>query len=183
MAATPIASSSCSTRVPRSVPNFTIIAEGLDVAPALAELAALPAYYWLQINRDRSVYVPLLGHDDARVMEAELPETWRLIDRVRAILAAGHGDVGALTHCRVGRMPPGEGLPPHFDGVDGVTRRRYQLALQSASGVELIVGGEMKCPHPGEVWRIAASRTHSVWNHSPVDRITILFDTVTGDEA
>ena len=50
-----------------------------------------------------------------------------------------------------------------------------------APGVELIVGGELKCPRPGEAWRIEASRTHSVHNHSPVDRITILFDTVAAE--
>jgi hypothetical protein len=164
------------------LPNFFLIAKGLDVAPALAELAALPDYYWLQINRDKSVYVRLLEHDGTPVMRAELPETWRLIGQVRTILAAAHGDRGALSHCRVGRMPPGEGLPPHFDGIDGVTHRRYQLALQSAPGVELMVGGELKCPRSGDVWRIAAHRTHSVWNHSPVDRITLLFDT-KGDGA
>lgn len=162
------------------MPNFTIIAEGLEVGPALAELAALPEYYWLQINADRSAYLRLLDHEDAPLMEEALPETWTLIRQVRAILAEDHDDRGALTHCRVGRMPPGEGLPPHFDGVDGITRRRYQLALQSTAGVELIVGGEIKCPRPGEVWRIEASRTHSVWNHSPIDRITLLFDTVVG---
>jgi hypothetical protein len=160
------------------VSNFQIIAAGLDVAPALAELAALADYYWLRINEDRSVYVRLLDHDDSPLMVAELPEIWRLIGEARAILADQHGDSGALTHCRVGRMPPGEGLPPHFDGVDGIIRRRYQLALQSAPGVELMVGGETKCPRPGEVWRIEASRTHSVCNHSPIDRITLLFDTV-----
>jgi hypothetical protein len=160
------------------MPNFTIIAEGLDVAPALAELAALADYYWLQINQDKSVYVRLLGPAGERVMEAELPETWRLIDRVRDILAADHGDAGRLSHCRVGLMPPGEGLPPHFDGVDGIAHRRYQIALQSMPGVELTVGGETKCPRPGEAWWIAASRTHSVYNNSPMDRITILFDTI-----
>ena len=29
--------------------------------------------------------------------------------------------------------------------------------------------------------RIEASRVHSIYNHSPVDRITILFDTVAAD--
>ena len=112
-----------------------------------------------------------------------MPETWRLIARVRTILAAEHGDTGSLSHCRVGLMPPGEGLPPHFDGIDGIRHRRYQLALQSAPGVALTVGGETRCPRAGDVWRIEASRTHSVCNHSPADRITLLFDTVAADEA
>lgn len=164
------------------MPNFQIIAEGLDVAPAPAELIALPDYYWLQINADRCLYVRLLDHDDRPVLAEELPETWRLVTRVRTILAEEHGDKGALSHCRVGLMPPGEGLAPHFDGIDGIRRRRYQLALQSAPGVDLTVGGEMKCPRPGEVWRIAASRTHSVYNHSPIDRITLLFDTIAAED-
>jgi Aspartyl/Asparaginyl beta-hydroxylase len=156
--------------------NFTRIAEGLDVAPALAELARQPEY-WLQLNTDDSRSIPLLGAADCRLLEAELAECWRLIDRVRAVLAAGHGDQGSLIHARVGLMPPGCGLPPHFDGVDGLIDRRYQLALASEPGVELIVGGEMKWPRPGEAWRIDASRIHSVANRSQADRITILFDT------
>lgn len=159
------------------LPNFTLIAEGLSVAPVLAELAALPDYCWLRINSDDSRYVGLLGGGGERQYESELPDTWRLIDRILATLAAEHGDCGRLCHARVGLMPPGEGLPPHSDGIDGITQRRYQIALQSQDGVELIVGGEAKCPRPGEVWRIDASRTHSVCNRSEADRITILLDT------
>ena len=160
-----------------AAPNFELIAESLDVGPALAELARLPDYCWLKINAGESRYVPLLGGAAERQFEAELPEVWRLIDGLLALLATKYGDHGGLCHARVGHMPPGEGLPPHFDGVDGITRRRYQLALQAEEGVELIVGGELRCPRPGEAWRIAASRTHSVCNGSAADRITILFDT------
>lgn len=156
--------------------NFVKIAEGLEVGAALAELAGQPDYLWLRLNADDSRYIALLGDGGERRLEAELPETWRLIDAVRSILAAKHGDSGALSHARVGLMPPGESLPPHHDGIDGVAERRYQLALQSAPGVTLTVGGEPKWPRPGEAWRIAAERTHSVANGSDVDRITILFD-------
>ena len=157
--------------------NFLRIAEGLDVAPALAELAAQPDYVWIQINDDDLRYIPLLSGPGTRQMQRELPEVWKLIETVLAILAADHGDTGKLSHCRVGRMPPGCGLAPHFDGVDGVVERRYQLALASEPGVTLIVGGEAKWPRPGEAWQIDASRTHSVANGSRADRITILFDT------
>lgn len=159
------------------MPNFKKIATGLDVGPALAEIAALPDYCWLDTNADGCTFVYLLDHARAPILREELPAVWRLIDRVRAILAAEHDDAGRLCYCRVGRMPPGTGLLPHFDGIDGTIERRYQVALQSAPGVELTVGGEVKCPRPGEAWRIAAHRTHSVRNHSPVDRITLLFDT------
>jgi aspartyl/asparaginyl beta-hydroxylase (cupin superfamily) len=157
-------------------PNFTAIAAGLDVAPALAELAAR-GEYWVALGNDDLRTIPLLGVDDAPLLEAELPEIWRLVARLRAVLAAEHGDHGRLSHARIGLMPPGCGLPPHYDGIDGVRDRRYQLALQSQRGVALIVGGEHKCPRPGEAWRIEASRTHSVANDSARDRITLLFDT------
>jgi hypothetical protein len=157
--------------------NFLKIAEGLEVGAALAELAGQPDHFWLRLNPDASRYIPLLGAGGERRLEAELPETWRLIDAVRSILAAEHGDNGALSHARVGLMPPGEGLPPHHDGIDGATERRYQLALQSAPGVALTVDGETRYPRPGEAWRIAAQRTHMIANGSDADRITILFDT------
>jgi hypothetical protein len=155
--------------------NFLLIAEALDVAPALAELARQPEY-WLALNPDETRIILLLGGDDVRLLEPELAEVWRLIDRVRAILAADHDDCGALIHARVGLMPPGSGLPPHYDGL-GANERRYQLALQSQPGVALTVGGEVKCPCPGEAWRIDATQVHSVRNGSAADRITILFDT------
>jgi hypothetical protein len=157
--------------------NFVKIAGGLDVAPALAELARQPDHVWLRINADSATYIPLLGPTYERKFQAELPEVWKLIDKILFILAAEHQDEGSLDHARVGLMPPGCGLPPHYDGIDGITRRRYQLALQSQAGVALTVGGEAKCPRPGEAWQIDASRTHSVTNDSQADRITILFDT------
>jgi aspartyl/asparaginyl beta-hydroxylase (cupin superfamily) len=157
--------------------NFAKLAEGLDVAPALAELAAQPDYLWIQINNDDLLYIQLLTGTGERQLEAELPAIWRLIDGVLALAAAEHGDRGALSYCRIGLMPPGSGLPPHYGGIDGIGARRYQLALVSEPGVILEVGGEAKWPRAGEAWQIDASRTHRVSNDSPVDRITILFDT------
>ena len=81
-----------------------------------------------------------------------------------------------LVHCRVGRIPNGGGLPPHFDGIDGVTERRYQVALLSEPGAEITIAGESKCLQPGEAWQIDVSQVHSVSNGSGADRIVILFD-------
>lgn len=159
------------------IENFLKIADGLDVAPALAELARQPDYVWLRVNPDASRYIPLLAGAGERQFEAELPGVWKLIEAVLAILAADHRRSGTISHARVGLMPPGAGLPPHHDGIDGVVHHRYQLALRSEPGVALTVGSEVKCPRPGEAWQIDASRTHSVVNASASDRITILFDT------
>jgi hypothetical protein len=156
--------------------NFVKIAEGLDVAPALAEIVARDDL-WVQLGNDALLTIPLLGAFYERQLEMEFPELWKLVERVLAILAAEHGDTGTICHARVGLMPPGHGLAPHFDGIDGITQRRYQVALKSEPGVTLIVGGEEKWPRPGEAWQIEASRTHSVRNQSQADRITLLFDT------
>ena len=77
-------------------------------------------------------------------------------------------------------MRTGESLPPHFDGIDGVRERRFQVPLVSEEGVAFTIGGETRRFLPGEAWQILASVTHSVANASPADRITILFDTVNG---
>jgi hypothetical protein len=160
------------------MPPFTAIAEGLDVAPALAELAAHPEY-WMSPNANALLEIPLLSGDYARELQADLSQVWKLVDTALAHAAAA-GDTGTLAYCRVGLIPPGAGIPPHFDGIDGVTVRRYQLALVSDPGVALTVGGETKCPNPGECWQIDVSQVHSVTNGSDTDRITLLFDTRTG---
>ena len=153
--------------------RFVSIIDGLEVRPALAQLAQWPEC-WLCLGATDQAYIPLLSGHDTRLLEAELPDVWRLVDTVRE--AAGV-DRATLVFCRVGRMPPGEGLPIHSDGIDGVRERRYQIALQSEAGAELTVEGESKCFRPGEAWQIDVSRPHSVHNHSATDRIVILFDT------
>lgn len=153
--------------------RFVKIAEGLDVAPALAQLARWPEC-WILLGKTAQASIPLLGAGDQRLLETELPEVWRLIDVVRKAAAV---DGAALVHCRVGRMPPGEGLPMHFDGIDGVHQRRYQIALQAEAGADLTIEGESKCFLPGEAWQIDVSRLHMVQNCSATDRIVILFDT------
>jgi aspartyl/asparaginyl beta-hydroxylase (cupin superfamily) len=156
--------------------SFTKIVQGLDVAPTLAGIAARPEDR-IRLGADDQQTIPLLSATGERIYEAEHPEAWKLIDHVLAILDADHDDSGRLCHCRIGVMPPGCGLPPHVDGVDGINERRYQLSLASEPGAMLTVGGEGKCFRPGEVWRIDVSRIHSVRNDSAADRITILFDT------
>jgi hypothetical protein len=153
--------------------RFVKIADGLDVGPALAQLARCPEY-WFSLGHNEQSYMALLGTDGARQLEKELPEIWRLIDTVRN--AAGVGEA-ALTHCRVGRMPPGEGLPLHFDGVDGQHDRRFQIALQSEAGAEFTIEDETRQFLAGEAWQVDVSRFHKVRNDGRVDRIVIVFDT------
>lgn len=156
--------------------RFVAIAEGLDVAPALAELERAPEY-WVSLNMDAQDYVPLLGSANARLLQQELPAVWGLIDRVHARAVADHGDAGRLSYARVGRMPPGFSLFEHRDEVDGVNLRRYHIALQSRPGATMTIEGEVRGYAPGEAWWVDAGRMHSVANDSDADRILILFDT------
>ena len=103
--------------------NFVKVAEGLDVAEALAELARQPDHHWIRINPDASRYIPAprrrrrapVRGGTAGDMAADRPCS-RPPRRATMTIA------GALCHARVGLMPPGEGLPPHH------RRRRRLLA-------------------------------------------------------
>jgi hypothetical protein len=159
------------------VPNFTLIADGLEVAPALAELAALPELYWAAnhgMHADR--LVALLGPDGRQRQRERLPAVWALIEQVHAIAAREFGDIGTLDYARVGKLPPGRAIAPHADGHDGVRYRRYQIVLASGPAAALVLDGESRNLKPGEAWQIDSAKIHSAVNHDPVPRIVILFD-------
>ena len=154
--------------------NFVRVADGLEVGAALAELATRPDL-WVEVC-DTARQISLLDSLRMPVLRAELPAVWALLDTVDD--AAGGAAAGRIHHARVGLIRPGEGVPPHRDGIDCVRQRRFQIALRSEPGVTLTVGGESRRPLPGEAWQINVARIHSVTNASAEDRITILFDTV-----
>ena len=160
--------------------NFTLIAEGLEVGAALAELAVLPDIYWSAAHGDADLLVALLGPDGRRRQEERLPAVWALIDHVHGIAARGLGDTGVIDYARVGRLPPGKTVPPHADGHDGVRHRRYQIILASGPGATLVLDGERRNLKAGEAWQIDTSKIHSAANPDPVPRINILFDSRAG---
>ena len=160
--------------------NFTLIAEGLDVAHALQELAALPAVYWSATHGDADLLVPLLGPDGRRRHQDRLPAIWALIGQVHAIATRDFGDRGAIDYARIGKLPPGRQVPPHADGHDGVSHRRYQIMLASGPGATLVLDGESRNLKPGEAWQLDTLKVHSAANPDPVPRINILFDSRAG---
>jgi hypothetical protein len=161
---------------------FVKLAEGLVVAPALAEIARHAAQ-WVEVNPDPQRFIIILSAEGSdRRLEAELPESWRLIDRLVAILAAAEPDRDVrLRSARLGLTPPGGLMPAHHDGnaIDGDCWRRCQIALRSDPGVAFICGGEARRFLPGEAWQFDAGRVHKVRNGSGADRITILVDLLT----
>lgn len=160
--------------------NFTLIAEGLDVAPALRELAALPDIYWSPTHGDADLLVALLGPDGRRRQEERLPAVWALIGQVHALAARDFGDSGAIDYARVGRLPPGKKVAAHADGHDGIRHRRYQIMLASGPAAVLVLDGESRNLRAGEAWQIDTSKIHAAANPGPGPRINILFDTRAG---
>jgi Aspartyl/Asparaginyl beta-hydroxylase len=164
------------------VEPFVKIAEGLSVAPALAEIARL-SDNWVEVNPAPQRFIMILsGEGRDRWLEAELPETWRLIDRLVAIVAGADPERDVrLGSARLGLTPPGGFMPAHHDGthIDGVSWRRCQIALRSDPGVAFICGGETRRFLPGEAWQFDAGRIHEVRNDSTADRITALVDILT----
>jgi hypothetical protein len=161
------------------VEPFVKIAEGLEVAPALAEIARI-SDNWVEVNPDPQRFIIILSGDGReRWLEAELPETWRLIDRLVAILAAAEPEQEVrLRSARLGLTPPGGSMPAHHDGtdIDGTRWRRCQIALRSDPGVRFLCGGAARHFLPGEAWQFDAGRVHAVRNDSDADRITALVD-------
>ena len=156
--------------------NFILIADRLDVAPALAELAALEDYYWAANHGDADLLVALLGPDGRRRQLDRLPSVWALIERVHAIAARDFGDTGAIDYARAGQLPPGRSIAAHADGHDGIRHRRYQIVLASGPTAELVLDGESRNLKPGEAWQIDTVKVHSAANPDPVPRINLLFD-------
>jgi hypothetical protein len=151
------------------------IAAGLDVEPALAEIARY-GDRWLEIAPGTR-QINLIGPSRGRMLESRLGQCWALVDLVHAVAVERHGDHGQIAYARIGLMRPGEGVPHHFDGMDGDHDRRYQIALQSDPGADVTVDDCTLSFAPGEAWWLDVSRFHNVHNGSDSDRIVILFDT------
>ena len=155
------------------------IAEGFEAEPALAEIARV-SDNWVEVNPDPQRFIMILSDDGrSRWLEAELPVTWGLIDRLVAILAAEEPDRAVrLRSARLGLTPPGGSMPAHHDGtaIDGLCWRRCQIALRSDPGALFICGGEARRFLPGEAWQFDAGQVHEVRNDSEADRITVLVD-------
>jgi hypothetical protein len=154
---------------------LTRIAEGLDIAPALAELAACEDHWLEMMPGARQIL--MIAENGNRRMQGELGQCWALIDQVHGIAAREHKDRGRIDYARAGLMRPGEGLPRHRDGFDPARERRYQIALQSAPGANLVIEDISIAFAPGEAWWIDVGRQHSIHNGSDTDRIVLLFDT------
>ena len=166
---------------------FEKIAEGIDVAAALEELARLgsrPAAEPLQplnpIAQGRNVgVVQLYRHPEMAggLLNRQYVEAHSLLARVREELGQPELWLAVL---RI--LPPFCKIPTHRDGLiasERPRRRRYHLALQADSQSYFSVRQEQCRFASGELWYVdLLNRPHYVANHSNQPRVMLMADTL-----
>lgn len=174
--------------------NFLKIAQGIDVIPALRELAVNSDLWncnnlrtthpqsphtqvddiWLWFNKlqddptktidDIQTY-PYPGWDKLRHLREMILNLIRRVDGVQ------------LGRVIVTRMKPGSIIGLHKDeGTPATFYTRYQIALQSLPGSLFTIGDEVVNFYGGEAWWINNRETHGVVNNSSEDRIVCIVD-------
>ena len=182
---------------------FRRVMQGIDVAPLLAKVDAIPEPwprdpYW-ELHKKGSVlyaqtnlvlrYMPAPGHN--RPILSDLPEARKiLLDLMTTLGGAVLGNVV------ISRLRPGERIRSHIDkwqhrAFDPVLRadydvpllyHRHQIPLHVAPGAMFRCGPyEKKMTEelhmkPGEAWWFNNQAWHEVVNDSDQDRISMFCD-------
>ena len=182
------------------MPNFKLIAEGLNVQPLLDRLNAQPELWgritdrqnfpgsphkdtetiYLRWAKDRSLmggWYDLTQEDHFETIEALAPEVLQLI---QSVIGKIMGDVPQWD-VNVGRviltkMTPGGVITPHVD--EGPYADRYDRFHVCLQGVSTFGCGEsVQQMRNGQVWWFNHKLTHSVINHEG-DRIHLIIDLI-----
>lgn len=174
--------------------NFLRIAWGIDVIPALREIA-VNSDLWNQNNlRTTHPQSPHTQVDDIWLwfnrIHANPAETiddiqtypypaWDRLKSLRSMVLdlIRRVDGVQLGRCIVTRMKPGAVITPHVDeGTPASFYTRYQIALQSRPGCKFTSGDESETFQSGEVWWVNNREFHGVVNNSAEDRIVCIVD-------
>ena len=178
--------------------HFTRIAEGVDVEPLKAELAAHPEL-WNQHGYRKAVdgsphatmadiWVRYRALDEltspAAYKEPHIPVWYPAADAlpsVRRIIYGlmAHVDGEMLCGVLITRIPPGAGIALHTDdGWHVDYTEKFYVSVQSAPGSVFgcTTEGGTECiePNPGDIWLFDNRKPHFVQNDSPIDRITLI---------
>ena len=171
--------------------HFLCLAGGIDVIPALRELALQPELWdqntlrtkhsntahgevndiWLWFNDISGDVV-----DDIQTKPypawGRLPALRQMVlDLIRRV------DGVQLGRVIVTRLRPGKAITPHVDGGAPATfYTRYQIALQSFPGAMFRCENEEVSFRSGDVWWVNNRVEHSVVNNSADDRIVCIVD-------
>ena len=178
--------------------RFTRIAQGIDVSPFLAELAAAPELWHTDTSRQRKVRCQRdTLNIFLRVARKPLPPGARNANDVQESRTArfARGFPAALAFCeeiarlqegQLGRatlvaLQPQGWVRPHVDaGAYYRPRDRFHLVLQSRDGSPLTSGGETVVMREGELWAFDNKATHDARNPTDVARVHLIFDVLPG---
>lgn len=179
-----------------SVSNLVKLAEGIDIAPLLAELDAQPEL-WNQHPERTGTGSPHAGVDDlwlryrakdeltepARYLEAFIPvfyPAWYALPSLRPIVM---GLMGAIEAVQLGgvlmtRIPPGGEVKSHHDRgswhAEFFNSKLYVVLRANDQCVNRSEGGESAVMRPGEAWTFDNQVVHSVENHGDCERVTLI---------
>jgi hypothetical protein len=180
--------------------HFTLINEGIDVAPVLAELAVHPELWgqhsgrqtfdgsahtqvsdiWVRF-RDLNEVAP---GDFAALSDKHIPINYPAWDKLPSIkpivfelMATVRGEM--LGGILITKIPAGASIAPHADDSWHVQQYdKFYVSLQSEPGARFhcIDGPEVETlqPKPGECWLFDNRKVHSVTNRSGTDRVTLI---------
>lgn len=175
--------------------HFLKIAEGIDVRPLNAQLAAQPDLWdafrwrkeihkgphgqmsdiWVRYNAPENIG-PKFNDEHEPVWYPAATTLTALMPIIGYVyqLAEGRRIGGVL----ITRIPHRMGIGAHRDGGWHVeTFDKFYVSLESAPGARFICHdepAEILEPKVGECWRFDNRKLHSVENESGVDRVTLI---------
>lgn len=181
--------------------NFKLVQSGINVMPALTELASHKALWSLHSERQTTPGSPhvdtqtivLLGPQDGLTADAAFNclqtkefEGWQALRECRILTSIVWDLVyaGRPGRVMVVKLKPGGFITPHADeGVYADTFERFHLSLDSLPGnvfySETREGcGEFVHMRPGELWWFNHKRSHHVCNMSDLPRLHLIVDCV-----
>lgn len=175
--------------------HFTKIADGIDVAPVLAELDAQPGLWntypyrrmgtsphretddmWI---RYRDPDAPASADDFLRPHRSVFYPAWYALPSLHPIAYAmqervGSDDMGGILMTRI---PPGGQVYPHHDRGSWHAEHyntKLWIPLRANPGCINYVEGEPSVWRPGEAWTHDNLLVHSVENHGDTERICLI---------
>jgi len=176
----------------KQVKYFRLIKAGIDPAPFLAEIAAIPDAFDMQRGRQNKVAVqrearaiPLRGLRASAIAGRKRRDVhesrWTTISRQYPLARAFLEETALaldseLSRAKIVSLPPGHRVYPHVDrGEYYRLRNRYHLVL-SSNGSWMRAGDEEQRMRSGELWWFDNDQEHEAHNDGDCDRIHLIFD-------
>lgn len=174
--------------------RFIRIAQGIDVAPFLEELAAAPEIWHADTSRQRKVRCQRdTLNIFLRVARKPLPAGAKNANDVHESRVArsaarfpyalefcqrlAHSRQGDLGRATLVLLRPRGWVRPHVDaGAYYRVRDRFHLVVRSRDGSPMTSGGERVVMREGELWVFDNKAVHEARNPTDEPRVHLIFD-------